>query len=812
MHLENDFNTELVPLSFGQQQLWLIDRMQGHSAQYNLPDAQRVYGPLEVRALTNAFRDVVSRHQSLRSIIVDTSPNPMWKLVNADVPVIFDDLTEMEVSSKKETLDGLLESEWRKPFDLESEILIRVRIIKLANRDHIIVRTIHHLAFDGWSHVLFDRDLSMFYRHRLEGSTPPVEPLCTSYADFAVWNRSRFDQDAWDRDVLYWRRMLHNTPYELGLPRDRERNRPQEFTGAGCLAVVSAEQFQLLKIFCQSCSVTPFVALFSLYAALLSRYSKQQTLVVGYPATDRDQTRFLNVIGHFAKSMFARVDVDPGTSFRELVIQVNSVLMDGDLHRSVPFSVIADELLERRDTSITPFYQSTFAYQPRKREELILSGLDVEPAKMGFGVRTDLELYCWRHDDELELHWLYNRALFDAWRIKQLADHFMILLDAVISSPHRPLQQVPLLDEVTTCVLTQSNPPLKQERPPILRECGNTTRVDFNLEVEASKGDPHPDIYQYPVIGPIARIFERRSWIVTGRVRLDPFPGVKMYVLDGERKPTVPGIVGDIYVSNASLALGSRNAAPDVTTRFVPNPFGPTGALLYRTEDLGRWDRSGEVELVSRGGDYVWIREMLVDLSRVECLLRQQTEIEEAAVFPGTDSAGRDQLVAYISFVGGMAGDLLDVLRPLRQALPAYMIPERCVSMSAFPLNENGEIDRCKLRDFDGVTVCDVDGFTAPNSYCQEVLCALFAEVLEIDVVGVHDNFFDLGGHSLLVTRLINRIRAIFRITLLMDVVLEEGSPFLIAEKIERQLEDQGKLSPPDPDIAAKPQLKRRSR
>jgi acyl carrier protein len=791
------------PLSFAQQQLWLIDQMQGHSTQYNLPDAFRVYGPLTVEALAGAFRDIVQRHQVLRSIIVSTPTGPVQQVVANDLQVLIEDLTGVEATSRDTLLHTILESEWSKPFTLHSEIPIRVRIIKLGHQDHLVVRTIHHLAFDGWSHEIFDHELAMFYRQRLSGELSQVAPLKTQYAEFACWDASRIDKDIWDRDLLYWRRTLHNAPYELALPRDRNRLRPQEFAGAGCLRVLSMDQFQKLKALCRSCRVTPFVALLSLYAALLSRYASQSDVIIGYPATDREQVRFKDLIGCFAKSMFARVTVDPRMNFRELVAQVNSTIMDGDLHRSVPFSVLADKLLGKRDSSVTPFYQSTFAYQPRRRQDLVLQGLKVESITMGFGVRFDLELYCWRHGDELELHWLYNTSLFDSWRIEQIADHFLTLIDSIMLEPDCPLDQIVLIDEEAAVALLSGTRQSETVSPSLIIR--SSSLPDPEQPNERQTGND----YKHPESGALATRVDEALWAATGRMRLEPPKDVILYVLDSDLKFAIPGVVGDIYFSTLSTAADESDLSYEIYT-LPQTLYGQPGPRLHRTGDLGRWDQKGAVELLARSAGYVWFQKMLVDFSRIEYFLHQQPGVEQAAVSAGTDFSGRPILVAYLRISETASSDFAGIVRLLRQLLPEYMVPQHCIQVPTLPLTLDGKIDRAQLYQLDPLAISSVEGFTPPETYLQEALCDIFVEILEVDMVGIHDNFFDLGGHSLLVTRLANKIKKRFGVVLPMHLLLESASPFLIAEEIDSRLDHPENREFTSIDTIAKPQLRRR--
>jgi hypothetical protein len=1047
-----------APLSYGQQQLWLIDQLQGNSVQYNLPDAQRIRGPLSVDALILAINDLVLRHHSLRTRYVETPSGPIQKVVEANIEISVEDFSSYEGEEREAAAASAVEAEWKEPFDLASGKLLRVRLIKLGSEEHILIRTIHHIAFDGWSHEIFDNELAYLYDCHAEGKPAALAPLETQFVDFARFDRSRTDQDVWDQDLLYWRRKLYGSPYELTLPRDRERTKTQGVPGSGYLRVLSSSQLERLKVFCRSCRVTPFVALLSLYGILLSRYSSQDSLVVGYPTTEREQAQFKNIIGFFAKSMILRFDIDENMSFRNIVSQVNSDLMDGELHRLIPFEAVVEKLYPRRDTSITPVFQSTFSYQPRKRQELLLSGLNVSPMKVGFPVRFDVELYCWRHQDELELHWLYNPALFDHWRMAQLADHYITLLEAVLDAPDRAIRCASLLSEddkhrlldgVTrtrgassstrlshpdgfeqialqdpdavmkgipaervehgmlfsesnrftrhlkhagigaghivgagvplpahdlACTLgtlkngapilefdgpgshTTSTPesisfadcvagsqgqsvtPIREGKAPVptakevcergsvdnrdagerasdligsspaatacirrvyrsegkaldvlmkqstlasiaeafsldaegelphgpdsrakgsstvsnlnaivmmtggrsvnlplcspvalsgnsacqhddrnspypresgksigaeyskVADRGNKRAIDSNVAGSTghvggavclkAEGNPRSRVYQYAETGAIGLLEEGRSIGDGGAnpARVRSLSGVEIYVLDQTLNLAVPGIIGEIYVSGNSLSIGYQDRPGETASSFIANPYGGTGSRMYRTGDLGRWSKDGEVELLGSLENHVQVQGVWIDLVRIEKHLQNESEFAQAAVAITEDASGKKQVTAYVVPRSEREVEFNEVRRCLKQSLPECMVPVIFLSVGHLPLRGDGSVDRALLLRSTGQSNSGVEDYVAPETYVQEVVCGMFSEVLEIELIGIHDNFFDLGGHSLLVTQIMNRIRSKFQIRLPMHSIFDNGSPFLLAEEVERNL------------------------
>jgi acyl-coenzyme A synthetase/AMP-(fatty) acid ligase len=268
-----------------------------------------------------------------------------------------------------------------------------------------------------------------------------------------------------------------------------------------------------------------------------------------------------------------------------------------------------------------------------------------------------------------------------------------------------------------------------------------------------------------------------------------PINNKRFYVLDQQLNPVPVGVAGEVYMAGAGLADGYIGQTGLTASRFVANPFEP-GQRLYRTGDLVRWRHDGVLDFLGRADDQVKIRGFRVEPGEVRTALTSHDAVTQAAVIVREDRPGDKRLVAYVV----AQGDAADLRQYLSDRLPDYMVPSAFVPIDALPITPNGKLDRRALP----APQVEAKG-TAPRNPQEEVLCGLFAEVLGIQTVGIDDNFFDLGGHSLLVTRLISRIRTTFGAELSIQAVFEQPTVSAVA----------GRLASAE---KARPALRRRAR
>jgi pristinamycin I synthase-3/4 len=438
---------EHIPLSYAQRRLWFIDQLEGSSAEYNMPQALRLRGRLDLQALQRAIDTIVERHESLRTHFaqIDGEPVQIIEPPRAlELPL--EDLSGMGEEQQRNRVLELLRREWEEPFNLTTGPVLRMKLIKVSDRDHVLLRNFHHIVSDGWSQSVFNREFMLLYEAFQQDRENPLHPLVIQYADFALWQRKWLDEDALARDVDYWKKQLQGIPEQLELPRDHPRQAMQTYKADYCSATLAGHQVNALKQLSQAHQATLYMTLLSAFAVLLSRYSGQNDIVVGSPIANRREAQLEDLVGFFVNSLVMRVRLKPQQSFQELLAEVRKTALEAYQHQDVPFERLVEVLSPERSLNKTPIFQVVFALQNAPMGSQRLSGLEVERiAGDELLVRFDLELHVFEFENEIGFYWLYNKGLFDHARMKQMARHYVKLLDEIAVAPGAPVYALDML-------------------------------------------------------------------------------------------------------------------------------------------------------------------------------------------------------------------------------------------------------------------------------------------------------------------------------------------------------------------------------
>jgi hypothetical protein len=317
-----------IPLSFGQQRLWFLDQMEPDSPLYNIPYLVRLHGWLEVTTLQRALRAVVARHESLRTVFVAIEENPA-QVVHAPPPLELpcDDLSALPEDRRETELRHRARNEATRPFNLQRDLMLRVRLFRLGEKDHALMLVMHHIAADGWSTAILFRELGALYGSFSKGQDPTMRELPIQYADFAVWQQDYLRGKSLDRLLTYWREQLAGAPALLELPADRPRPPVQSYRGDVLTVQFPAPLGALLKEFSQQQHTTFFMTLLAAFNVLVHRYTGQTDLVVGSPFAGRDRQETENLIGFFVNTLVLRTDLSGDPTFKELLARVRDVAL-----------------------------------------------------------------------------------------------------------------------------------------------------------------------------------------------------------------------------------------------------------------------------------------------------------------------------------------------------------------------------------------------------------------------------------------------------------------------------------------------------
>ncbi|MEW6367293.1 MAG: amino acid adenylation domain-containing protein [Acidobacteriota bacterium] len=438
-----------LPLSFAQQRLWFLDQWESESPFYSIPLALRLTGALDIDVMVRCLNEIVGRHESLRTTFRVVGDVPRQVIAPpTPIPLPLVDLRHLPPPRREAEMLRLASAESHKAFDLGRGPLIRSRLLRLRDEEHVLLLTIHHIVADGWSLGVLFRELDALYDAFRRGDPSPLPPLAIQYADFANWQREWLSGDVLERHIAYWREKLGEDVPSLALPTDRPRPPVQSFRGANCSFALQEDLCRALRTLCQREGVTLFMALLGAFQTLLHRYSGQDVIVVGSPISNRTRVETEPLIGFFANTLALRTDMDRDPSFRELLGRVREIALGAYAHQDLPFEKLVEELHPDRDMSHTPLFQVMFVLQNATQVPRELSGLALELLDVDTGTaKFDLTLSMAENERVIDANFEYNTDLFEHATIERMADNFRVLLSGIVADPSAAISELPLLTE-----------------------------------------------------------------------------------------------------------------------------------------------------------------------------------------------------------------------------------------------------------------------------------------------------------------------------------------------------------------------------
>jgi len=439
-----------LPLSFAQQRLWFLAQMgEEANAAYHVPGGLRLRGALDEVALQAALDRIVQRHEVLRTRFGLEQGQPV-QIIDADARFA---LRKHDLSAAAD-LDAQVErwtlAEAHETFDLGTGPLIRGRLLRLAAHDHILLLTVHHVVSDGWSMSVLMRELGELYRaYAVDGLAPAEDPLPTlpvQYADYALWQRQWLDGAVLQRQLDFWRGHLLGAPALLELPGDRARPAVQDLSGGTLTFELDAELSQGLRALSQRHGTTLYMTLLAGWAALLSRLSGQDDLVVGTAGVNRSHAEVEPLIGFFVNTLALRIDVSGEPSTAELLARVRATALAAQAHNDVPFQQVVEAVKPPRSRAHTPLYQVAFVMQNTPDGTLRLPQMEIEPILPDTtSAQIDLWWSATEAGERIECSVVFAKALFDADTIVRWSGHWKTLLAAMAANDARPVSRLPLL-------------------------------------------------------------------------------------------------------------------------------------------------------------------------------------------------------------------------------------------------------------------------------------------------------------------------------------------------------------------------------
>ncbi|MDQ1592736.1 MAG: hypothetical protein QOG71_3363 [Pyrinomonadaceae bacterium] len=607
-----------VPPSFAQQRLWFLDQLEPGSAAYNIPAAIRLRGKLDARALAESFNEVLRRHEVLRTSFATVDGQPVQRIapvLRLELPV--EDVRAAAAATEREAVvHSVAAEEAGRAFNLGDAPLLRLRLLRVDEDEHVLLLVMHHIISDGWSIGILIREVAALYEAFSHGRPSPLAELPVQYADYAVWQREWLQGDVLANQLAYWKRQLDGSPPRLQLPamRDESASAPESraFRGAKQHFVLPVELSGSLARLSRREGATLFMTLLAAFQTLLQRYTGEDDITTGTPVANRNHEQIEGLVGFFVNTLVLRTDLTDDPTFTELLRRVREVALDAYAHQDVPFEKLVEELQPARDLSHAPLFQVMFVLQNAPVHALELAGLKLDPLPLaGDGAKFDLTLSMEETGEGLKGLFEYNRDLFDEAAMGRLISHFRNLLEAVAADPARRLSELQLLDEDERrqLLVEWNDTGVEYERDSCLHEL-------FERQVERA-----PDALAVSFVGEDGRVSvltyaelnARANKVARHLARLGVGAEDVVGIVAARAPETLVGVLGVLKAGGAYLPLDPAYPSARLAYMLVDARARVLLTQQQHAESLPAHD--AEVVYLDAGAD-LWARESAENLAR----------------------------------------------------------------------------------------------------------------------------------------------------------------------------------------------------
>lgn len=444
----NEINNKqrIEPLSFSQQQMWIIDQMQPGNHAYNLPVGFRLKGNLKVEILEKSFNEIIRRHETLRTTfsIIENQPR---QLIHPECSIKIrrfnlDNLTSEELEKQ---LNKLIQEEVTQPFNLSSLPLIRVTVIKFADNENIFILNLHHIICDGWSLGIIFQELSEFYNSFYYGTTINLPELPIQYSEYVNWQLQKKWTPSYNEQLDFWTVQLDGVLPNLELPFDKRRPTVQSLNGSNEFFYLSKDLTQKIQSVGIKKGCTFFMTVLAAFQVFLSKYSGMDDIIIGTPVSNRPRKVDENIIGNFLNIVALRTDLSDNPDFASLLQRTQKIVLDALNNRDLPFENIVEYLKIKRDLSRNPVFQVMLQVLPKYSFEL--SNLQISNLNFDLGYsQFDLSLHLYQVEDGYNCRFEYNTDLFETSTIKRMESNFLFFLDELAGNPDRKISEISILN------------------------------------------------------------------------------------------------------------------------------------------------------------------------------------------------------------------------------------------------------------------------------------------------------------------------------------------------------------------------------
>ncbi len=440
---------DVAPLSYGQQQMWLLSQLIPDAPVYNETVQVNLPVFLDVAAFERSFHEIIQRHEAWRTnfVLVDGEPvQVIHPTLTLPLPLL--DLLHLPEEEREREALRIATEKALTPFDLAQGPLLRPTLIRLDEEIYRLYLSLHHIVFDGMAiFQVFLPELHALYTAFSQNQPSPLPPLPIQYADFATWQRNRMQKEELERQLAYWKQRLQNAPTNLEFPTDFTRSQNPTYQGSTYSFPLSQQLSEELKALSAREGVTLFMILVAAFQTLLYRYTGQDDLLLGTSMASREYPELQGLLGYFQNTVVLRNRLSGSLSFRELLRQVRDVVLEAHAHQDIPFEYLVKELQPDRLLGQNPLFRTMIVVEPTLSSPLsgwTLTSLNVQKGTAKFDLFLNLE----EQPDGLISWFEYSTELFEATTIARIAQHLQTLLESIVADPQQSLSELPLLTEV----------------------------------------------------------------------------------------------------------------------------------------------------------------------------------------------------------------------------------------------------------------------------------------------------------------------------------------------------------------------------
>jgi len=642
------------PASYAQRRLWYLDQIESGTAVYNIPQAFRLKGALEVEALGKALRIIVDRHESLRTTFESEEGTPLQVVkertdFDLEVVDLRDETDPAAVATSR------CEEAAKTGFSLEKGPLLRASLFVLGADDHVLFLNVHHIICDGWSLALLFGELSQLYAALSKSKPSPLGEQEIQYADYAIWQQETFEEgEVLEGELSFWKDYLGGELPQLALPFDRSRPGEPSLKGKLQRFNLTAEETERMRALAKEEKSSLFMALMSAFAAFLSRITGETDVLIGSPIANRDREEIREAIGFYTNTVVFRSDLGGAPTFRQIVGKARDRVLSVLAHQEVPLELVIEAVNPDRTLGDNPVFQVMFAHQQAPESALSLPGIAIDAIDVHSATsKFDLLLEMQELSEGMQCFFEYSTDLFDDSTAERIVTHFLVFLRELTADPDRPLAEVPLLTA--------------EQRQELL--AANSTEADYPREalvpeLVARRAAERPDAIA----------------IITGNQKLsyrqldERSNQVAHHLQDLGVGPDV--MVGVCTERSADMLVGLLGAMKSGAAYLPLDPMFPADRIAYMLEDSGAPILLTQRELHD---DFSETAVELVCLDDDEALAARPTEA------PSTEGTTSESL-AYMIYTSGSTG------KPKGVQIPHRAVVNFLSSMAKTPGISNDDV------------------------------------------------------------------------------------------------------------------------